>query len=133
MKTSWMFCYRNKNYLSDFRFAASVFISRHALRQVLPGIDCLLSPKLRKQTLTTATRSWSTDFNIFVIRAVIKCHLTWYPTVFDKMGLYHTSGELKCTTENYVTLAECDNDLQVLAKCQETRFFAEIKKKSKQT
>ena len=32
------------------------------------------------------------------------------------------------TTENYVTLAECDNDLQVLTKCQETRFFAQIKR-----
>ena len=28
----------------------------------------------------------------------------------------------------YVTLAECDNDLQVLTKCQETRFFAQIKR-----
>ena len=57
-----------------------MLISCHALGQAIPGEDCNLSPKLRrKQTLTTATRSWSSVFNIFVIHTVI-CQLTWYST-----------------------------------------------------
>lgn len=32
---------------------------------------------------------------------------------------------------NYVTLAECDNHLQVLSKYQEAMFFGEIKRNKK--
>lgn len=81
----------------------------HALGQALPGKDCL-----------RATVEKEANFNNFnQILVICFQHIcdtysnSFINMVFDKMGLYHTGGE-KCTTENYVTLAECDNDLRVL-------------------
>ena len=62
IKTSWMFCYRTKNNLSGFRFAASQresHLRTELYSMALPGRDCLLSRKVRReQTLNNYNQSW---------------------------------------------------------------------------